>query len=137
MGRKRQRQPRDATQDPYPGPLPKSEGASAGANDGSKGVDAAKSIGERLVERLAKLPHQLFQETVEPMTLTDEERLAWLTEREREVLVLYLELHNSKEVARRLGTQVQTVKNQLAAIEHKLGVDSREDMLAFAFQILR
>jgi DNA-binding CsgD family transcriptional regulator len=55
-----------------------------------------------------------------------------LTRREREVLQLYLELLNAKKVARRLGTRAQTVRNQLAAIEHKLGLSSREELVAFA-----
>jgi DNA-binding CsgD family transcriptional regulator len=53
-----------------------------------------------------------------------------LTEREHEVLVLYLRYLNAKKVARELGTKHQTVQNQLSSIEHKLGADSREHLVA-------
>jgi DNA-binding CsgD family transcriptional regulator len=49
------------------------------------------------------------------------------------VLTLWLEeLFNDKRVARRLGTKEHTVRNQLASIEHKLGVRSREELAAKA-----
>jgi len=55
--------------------------------------------------------------------------LSALTPREREVLKLYAECRNTKCIAQRLGTRPQTVRNQLARIEQKLGVDSREELL--------
>ena len=57
---------------------------------------------------------------------------ATLTSREWEVLQLYLCLLNDKKVAGRLGTKVQTVRNQLASIEHKLHVCSREELISVA-----
>jgi DNA-binding CsgD family transcriptional regulator len=56
--------------------------------------------------------------------------LATLSAREREVLALYLKLLNPKAVASRLGTRPQTVRNQLASIEHKLGVRSTEELIS-------
>jgi len=61
----------------------------------------------------------------------DDDRLSALTPREREVLMLYVECQNPKCIANRLGTRPQTVKNQLARIEHKLGVNSREALLVY------
>jgi DNA-binding CsgD family transcriptional regulator len=58
-----------------------------------------------------------------------------LTAREREVLNLFLKLLNDKRVARQLGTRIQTVKNQLASIEHKLGVSSRGELIALALSL--
>jgi DNA-binding CsgD family transcriptional regulator len=53
-----------------------------------------------------------------------------LTAREHEVLVLYLRIINDKKVARELGTRPQTVRNQLASIQHKLGVCSRVELIS-------
>lgn len=58
-----------------------------------------------------------------------------LTPREREVLALFVTLLNDKKVARHLRTQVQTVKNQLASIEHKLGVGSRNELIALVLSM--
>ena len=59
---------------------------------------------------------------------SDGESFALLTDREKEVLKLYLRLLNAKEVARELGTRPQTIRNQLASIERKLGVEGREEL---------
>lgn len=48
-----------------------------------------------------------------------------LTAREREVLVQFLDDPNDARIASRLGTSVQTVRNQIASIQKKLGVDGR------------
>ena len=58
--------------------------------------------------------------------------LCSLTPREQEVLGAYLQLFNDKMVARVLGISIQTVRNHLAAIEHRLDVTSREELVAFA-----
>ncbi|MCI0358692.1 MAG: helix-turn-helix transcriptional regulator [Planctomycetaceae bacterium] len=57
-------------------------------------------------------------------------KLSTLTPREREVLDFWLQLLNPKAVAKRLGTRPQTVRNQLAAIQHKLGTRSHEELIA-------
>jgi DNA-binding CsgD family transcriptional regulator len=62
--------------------------------------------------------------------------LSTLTARELQVLQLYITCFNAKKVARLLGTKPQTVKNQLASIEHKLGVASREEMVAAALKAI-
>ena len=58
--------------------------------------------------------------------------LAKLTPREREVLVLFLQELDDKKVSARLGTERHTVRNQLASIEHKLGVNNRAELVRFA-----
>lgn len=60
---------------------------------------------------------------------------ALLTPREREVLTLWLDGFNDKKVAARLGTKVQTVRNQIASIEHKLGARSREELVALTHSL--
>ena len=44
------------------------------------------------------------------------ESLSSLTGKEREVLLSFIELLDNKEIAKRLGTKDQTVRNQLASI---------------------
>lgn len=60
------------------------------------------------------------------------DKLASLTPREREVLTLFLETFSVKKVAARLGTHPQTVRNQLASVEHKLGTKSQAELVRFA-----
>jgi DNA-binding CsgD family transcriptional regulator len=91
---------------------------------------------ERLSELLEQAPYRRHKRTAPAESLSPIERIAWLTAGEREVLRLYFESISAKHVALRLGKRPQTVKNQLRAIEHKLGVDSREAMLAFVFSLL-
>jgi len=82
------------------------------------------------------IPHRNFPNVTNPATLTSLERLAWLTPREREVLFLFLDSANYKQVAYKLGRSANTVKNQLASIEHKLSVDSRGALLQNAFALI-
>ena len=91
---------------------------------------------ERLRKLLENVPYRRRGLTAPPKSLKPLERIARLSPGEREVLRLYFESFNAKQVALRVGTRPQTVKNQLRAIERKLGVDSREAMLAFVFSLL-
>jgi DNA-binding CsgD family transcriptional regulator len=52
-----------------------------------------------------------------------------LSQREQQVLEIFLENPNSDEIASTLGTSVQTVRNQLASIIRKLDLASREELL--------
>jgi len=81
------------------------------------------------------MTHEAGARGQEPGSDGDGNLLALLTGREREVLRLYLESFNAKEVARRLGTRPQTVRNQLASIEQKVGVEGREELVASAMKI--
>lgn len=58
-----------------------------------------------------------------------ERALASLTKREREVAQLFLQFANDKRVASHLGIAIQTVRNQVASIQKKLRVDSREKLI--------
>jgi len=58
------------------------------------------------------------------------ESLPSLTTRERDVLLLFMEHLSDKTVASRLGSSRQTVRNQLVSIRHKLGTESREELVA-------
>lgn len=70
-------------------------------------------------------------ESAPPAEDDQSDRLDALTLREREVLSLYVKhSFNAKRVAKLLDTQPQTVRNQLTSIEHKLGVHSREELVA-------
>ena len=97
------------------------------------GTDVASHLGVRLARLLSGLPHHPLAPSIDPSSLTVSERLVWLTAREREVLCLNVDHRNPKEVACCLGTRTQTTKNQLATIERKLGIDSREELLVFLF----
>lgn len=53
-----------------------------------------------------------------------------LTNAEREVCRLILRGHGNAEIAETRGTSANTVKNQIAALFQKLGVDSRAELAA-------
>ena len=59
-------------------------------------------------------------------------RVASLTDREREVMVLAVEGLSNKEIARRLGISHRTVEIHKARIMHKTGVDSLLDLVRIA-----
>ena len=59
-------------------------------------------------------------------------RVASLTDREREVMVLAVEGLPNKEIARRLGISHRTVEIHKARIMHKTGVDSLLDLVRIA-----
>ncbi|MDO9243882.1 MAG: response regulator [Rhodocyclaceae bacterium] len=60
------------------------------------------------------------------------ERIASLTEREREVMALAVEGLSNKETARRLGISHRTVEIHRARIMHKTGADTLIDLLRIA-----
>jgi len=62
----------------------------------------------------------------------DARRLATLTEREREVLVLLAEGHSNREIASSLFVSLPTVKTHLAHIYAKLGAKNRNEALGRA-----
>jgi DNA-binding CsgD family transcriptional regulator len=59
-------------------------------------------------------------------------RLDSLTDRERQVLTLLAGGRTPKEIAKRQGTAVGTVRNQIKAIRAKLGVQSQLAAVALA-----
>jgi DNA-binding CsgD family transcriptional regulator len=71
-----------------------------------------------------------------PRELSRDGQLAKLTRREREVLALWQdERFNDKQVAGRLGRKEHTIRNQLASIEHKLGLRSRAELAAMTVSL--
>jgi DNA-binding NarL/FixJ family response regulator len=61
-------------------------------------------------------------------------RLASLTPREREIVMLIGEGLRNEEAGRRLGISEKTVRNHLTAIFDKLGVSGRLELLVFAYR---
>ncbi len=61
-------------------------------------------------------------------------RIAELTEREREVIALLAEGLQNKEVSQRLHITENTVRRHLVAIFDKLGVESRLELVIYAFR---
>lgn len=57
-----------------------------------------------------------------------------LTAREREVLVAMLDGSTYKEIARKLGVAVQTIKNHQLTIREKLGCRNRTEAMMLALQ---
>ncbi|HEY0188751.1 MAG TPA: helix-turn-helix transcriptional regulator, partial [Cellulomonas sp.] len=55
----------------------------------------------------------------------EDDRLAALTPREREVAALARRGFTNKEIARRLRLSVRTVENHMGAVMHKLGLSRR------------
>ena len=58
-----------------------------------------------------------------------QQRLARLTDRERDVLSLLVEAKSVKVIARCLGTSPNTVRNQRTSILQKMGADSVADLV--------
>jgi DNA-binding CsgD family transcriptional regulator len=71
---------------------------------------------------------------VEYAVLSEETRpaadLSSLTSAEREVMGLVADGLSNVDIAKRRGTSVRTVANQLAAMFKKLGVGSRSELVA-------
>ncbi len=61
------------------------------------------------------------------------DRLAGLTAREREIVLLVVEGLRNEEVARRIGITEKTVRNHLTAVFDKVGVSSRLELVVLAF----
>lgn len=57
-----------------------------------------------------------------------------LTDREREIIALLAEGCRNKEIAHRLGTCEQTIKNQLTKIYRHTGTRSRLDLVLTAMK---
>jgi DNA-binding NarL/FixJ family response regulator len=81
-----------------------------------------------LRRRLAEVLSQLVEAGVQTPGV-DIGALGCLSARERQVALLFAEVPSDKAVASVLGTSVQTVRNQISCIRHKLGVRSRGELL--------
>ena len=76
----------------------------------------------RALHALARSFRELLNDGVPSATLGD--ILERLTEREGAVLAAFLKCSDIKAAAKRLGTERQTVRNQLTSIRKKLDVES-------------
>lgn len=112
-----------------------------------KGKKAAKprlrakrpSVVERMKQKLASAKKRIAALSKDVYRLEHPSPLeipAWvaglLTPREWKVLRHFVDHPNDREIARILGTKPSTVRHQLASIERKLGVDSRNAILIYA-----
>lgn len=73
--------------------------------------------------------------TVAPSKMSGES--VWegvLTDRELEIVGLLADSLETKEIARRLGTSIETVKKQVQSLMTKLGVNNRAGAVAAAFR---
>jgi DNA-binding NarL/FixJ family response regulator len=77
--------------------------------------------------KMAKLPRPAA-ENLNGDTAPPEGIWRQLTRREREVLRLFLERKNDKQIAQALGLRTQTVRNHISSIERKLGAQSRVEI---------
>jgi two-component system response regulator NreC len=82
------------------------------------------------------IPHPLapalladYLEQVENGRITSYRRLS---SREREVLRLIAEGHSNKAIAEQLSISVRTVERQRSSIMHKIGLQSRAELVAYA-----
>lgn len=78
-------------------------------------------------KRVAELTAQLEQAGVLAGSLSV--LFSRLSERERQVAMLYLKTPSDREVAAELGTSPHTVRNQITRIRKKLGVTTRKSLL--------
>ncbi|MBQ2205578.1 MAG: response regulator transcription factor [Treponema sp.] len=85
-----------------------------------------------------KLIQTTYIEDVDQAKLDDQslnkkfEWLKTLTKREREIFSLIATGHDNNDIAQRLGTAAQTVRNQVSAIYSKLGVKDRFEIIRLA-----
>jgi DNA-binding NarL/FixJ family response regulator len=82
------------------------------------------------------LTHRLISSQNRPQPKRDPEadKIASLTDRERELVVLICEGLQNNDIAERLHISAITVRNHLTAIFSKLGVASRLELAIYAFR---
>lgn len=83
------------------------------------------------VTQLHRVVHRLHRSGVD---VSDEERIASLTTREREVLLALTDGLRTLEVAARLGISVMTVQSHVKNILAKLGVHSKVEAVTLAWR---
>ena len=94
-------------------------------------LEAAHEKIAALVEQRGRQESARFTEEVIESSARLDGLLHLLTKREREVARLFMRCANDKLVASHLGIAAQTVRNQLASIQNKLDVRSREELILF------
>jgi DNA-binding NarL/FixJ family response regulator len=111
---------------------------------GSAGVVLKRQAGEVLlkaIERVSQGEVWLDQATVAGLLSAankaggeDAARIAALTKREREIILLIGEGLRNKQIAERLFVSETTVRHHLTSIFSKLGVSSRLDLVVYAYR---
>ena len=111
---------------------------------GSAGVVLKRQAGEVLlkaIERVSQGEVWLDQATVAGLLSAankaggeDATRIATLTKREREIILLIGEGLRNKQIAERLFVSETTVRHHLTSIFSKLGVSSRLDLVVYAYR---
>lgn len=76
---------------------------------------------------------RFLRQATQPETDTDENPQP-LTQREQEILKLFAEGHNNKEIGTRLGISIRTVESHKNHIVKKLGLKSTVEMVKFAIK---
>ena len=94
-----------------------------------KGKTDAALLVRTLRFAIERAAHQVKRREVAEEATATAERIATLTDREREVLDLIVVGRALKEIASALGTSYNTVKNQRASIMQKLDVRSETDLV--------
>ncbi|MBC7852318.1 MAG: response regulator transcription factor [Pirellulaceae bacterium] len=100
---------------------------------------ARTTVVERLKKKLASAKKRITTLSQEVDSLkhpSPRKTAAWviqlLTPRQWQVLRLFVDHPNDKEIARMLKITPATVRTHLVSIERKLGVDSRNEILNYA-----
>jgi DNA-binding NarL/FixJ family response regulator len=105
-------------------------------NDGQQQIEQLQATIRHLREALAARDSGISEQRPRfhrqiDVSLFETAPFSSLSPRERQVLIAYIATRDSKAVAGELGSKLQTVKNQLASIRDKLGVECREDLIVF------
>lgn len=115
---------------------------------GASGYLLKEVVGSRLVESVRDVaagrslldPHvvaQLMRKLRDHDTPHSDPRLAGLTEREREVLMLIAEGLSNREIGERLFVAEKTVKNYVTNLLGKLGMQRRTQAAVFGAEVRR
>ena len=101
-------------------------------------IKAIKTVanGEAWLDRamMARLLTSRFNEATRPPVNPEAAKIASLTDREREVIMLICEGLPNKATSMRLSISEATVRHHLSSIFDKLGVSSRLELVVYAYR---
>jgi DNA-binding NarL/FixJ family response regulator len=83
---------------------------------------------------LEEVLNRLFEERLSFYENPEMIRIASLTDREKELLILVVEGLKNKEIAQQLYLSEHTVRHHLGSIFEKLNVTSKQELIVFAFK---
>lgn len=84
---------------------------------------------------LAEFAYRSAENTPESIDVVPGEQFSSLSSRERQVLLLLCRGLDNAGIAARLGSSVNTVRNQLASIYRKCGTSSRTQIVRRAIEV--